>query len=461
MAKYGERLVISQALSASNRSFLPTLMQGRKKTKALRLLSLLLFCLLHVQCDAGSIVTYDDRDLKNLHISSSYLKEVIEEIKGGDDSRINTKNDMGEAPMHLALEESSHKVEDIMEFLLKKGANIDVADGEGNTPLMLAIKKPLFSRKKKEIIEFLVKRGADVNKANKDGYTAFTLALKAGLIDEDNGESILKLLTKKGVDIDEVDAEGNTPLLSATKDGIKGAVKLLVKTGADVNKVDEEGNTPLMLAAKVKRPDSKWEETIKILSKSGSKSLNAYNKEGDTALTLAIKNKKYGGIGDKAIIKELIKGGVDVNKVDGNGNSPLALAIKKGYFSEDTNEVIKTMVNVGKADLAQTDEEGNTPLMLLSQYDPCYNNKERRELAQLFLKNTAALNAQNNRGETPLIILLKKSEGAVCSVNNTEEASELLRVLANEATNFLLKDNEGNHPLHWVTKMTEPLRTTT
>ena len=57
-------------------------------------------------------------------------------------------------------------------LLLKKGANINAADSQGWTPLMLAV---YFDHI--EIIKLLISHGADTGLKNIDGKTATTFAM--------------------------------------------------------------------------------------------------------------------------------------------------------------------------------------------------------------------------------------------------------------------------------------------
>ncbi len=63
----------------------------------------------------------------------------------------------------------------MVELLIEKGANIDIADGVGWTPLMEAIMDD-----KPALVKYLVEKGADKSIANGRGATAPMLAQKFG-----------------------------------------------------------------------------------------------------------------------------------------------------------------------------------------------------------------------------------------------------------------------------------------
>ena len=64
---------------------------------------------------------------------------------------------------------------DIVSILLEKGAQKDVVDKKGNTPLMLAA-----LRGNDTVVDILRKAGADINMKNNDGQTALSIAQEQG-----------------------------------------------------------------------------------------------------------------------------------------------------------------------------------------------------------------------------------------------------------------------------------------
>jgi len=95
-----------------------------------------------------------------------------------------------------------------------------------------------------ETIEKLVGENINVNAADADGRTALMLA-------SFNGHSgIVALLTNNGAVVDLVDGFGRTALHYASTGPFLPTVEFLLKKGADPNLVDsEEHFTPLMFAA--------------------------------------------------------------------------------------------------------------------------------------------------------------------------------------------------------------------
>jgi ankyrin repeat protein len=82
-----------------------------------------------------------------------------------------------------------------LNFLLSKGANPNIADKEGLTPLMLATNLRFL-----EGAQVLLARKADVNQANRSGETPLIRAVQL------NNIALVRLLLKAGADADRVDS---------------------------------------------------------------------------------------------------------------------------------------------------------------------------------------------------------------------------------------------------------------
>lgn len=106
-----------------------------------------------------------------------------------------TKNNDGDTPLHKA---SMFSFVDIMKELIKSGADVDVQNNNGLTPLMLAsfgdneFTKHISKYSKIEAAKVLLDAGADVNKDDYRGSTALSLAKEEGQKD------MIELLKKEG-----------------------------------------------------------------------------------------------------------------------------------------------------------------------------------------------------------------------------------------------------------------------
>lgn len=121
--------------------------------------------------------------------------------------------------------------------LLMLGYDIDDADNDGYTPLMIAS-----SLGKVNFVNYLIESGADVNKRSYAGETALHRAAQAG-----NNE-IIDILAAAGADLDIPDFSGKTPLIQAVDSERRFTVEKLVALGAYMNWRDKNGESALSLA---------------------------------------------------------------------------------------------------------------------------------------------------------------------------------------------------------------------
>lgn len=118
--------------------------------------------------------------------------------------------------------------------LLAQGADLRARQQPWNlTPLLVAPDVSL------EMVRFLVGRGAEINVADKEGTTVLMKAVRA------NAPAIVDFLVKKGADVHAVDGHGNTALVLAVLLSNPEIVRDLIQHGADVNVVTDSGATPL------------------------------------------------------------------------------------------------------------------------------------------------------------------------------------------------------------------------
>ena len=142
----------------------------------------------------------------------------------------------------------------MIEFLVKKGANINAEDRDGITPLYLSVVDG-----KKEIVEYLLKKGAKRSLDKDDGETLLHLAASIGIVE------IVELLLKRGENINAKKNFDITPLHQAAAFGNKEVTEFLIEKGADVNAVSKVAGTPLFQARVANR-----QEIVEILLAKGA-----------------------------------------------------------------------------------------------------------------------------------------------------------------------------------------------
>ncbi|MCG8622940.1 MAG: ankyrin repeat domain-containing protein [Proteobacteria bacterium] len=197
--------------------------------------------------------------------------KILNDIYEGDNdtaTRITT-------PLHFAV--SSGEV-NVVEFLIKAEANVNIRDDDGITPLHLAVEK-------NDVVttEILIKANAKVNIRDDDGFTPLHLALIKN--EAETAEILInEIRNSEEEDINARDRDGWTPLHYAARWGDANIVQILIAAEADVNARADSGKTPLDVARNAEDMESnvanvasveitssiKHKEVIRILKEAGA-----------------------------------------------------------------------------------------------------------------------------------------------------------------------------------------------
>lgn len=179
----------------------------------------------------------------------------------------------GRSPLHYAAVKCHIKV---FVQLIEKGARIDGQSVRGSTPLHLA------SMRCPDVTRLLLEYGADPNVENVAGDTPLTLAVECF-----NAKNI-KLLVDAGAIVDHKSSmDGGTALHLASTSISLSCVIALLEAGADIEaKTKDSEMTPLMLAV-----DNANLELVKFLVEAGAK-IAATDALGRTALQIAEEHRE-------------------------------------------------------------------------------------------------------------------------------------------------------------------------
>ncbi len=139
---------------------------------------------------------------------------------------------------------------DLLKNYLKLGIDINTQDEFKQTALYAAC-----SERRTKLALFLLDNGADANIANEKGRTPLLATVRWGFSafnDEykENADKLIKSLLEKGADVNAQDNEGRTPLIEAGFSGDYQTIKELLVRGADSTKKTNEGRTVIDEAAK-------------------------------------------------------------------------------------------------------------------------------------------------------------------------------------------------------------------
>ena len=350
---------------------------------------------------------------------------------------VNVHDENGLTPLHNA---SLFKTSEIVEFLLDRGADIEARDNFGDTALHWAVSFGAPATEK-----LLLDRGANATARRKDGHTPLDICKNTYLEQTDvfkmlesvflRQQALNKLLypnfwqeaspkqvnevIESGADIQATDDEGNTPLHLAFQFSItKQVLEPLLLHGGDTFAKNNDGNTPIELVGKNEHlAEDEIKELIQITQPRRQKEaflVEVFENENTDAQT---RTNAY----------------VDLLLLQGEerqirlGEPPLHMAI----IINDTPEVIKLLLEKGE-DIEARDRYWNrTPL------HHAVGHKKATEVIALLLDRGANIDAQDGDKSTPLHLASGESE--------TPEAVE---ILLNRGANINSRDYDGDTPLH-------------
>lgn len=159
-----------------------------------------------------------------------------------------------------------------------------------------------------DAVNRLLTLGVDIDLADQDGQTPLLWAAYKG------HEAIVQLLLKNAARVEKADrVYGRTPLSWAASKGHQDVVRLLLSNGANVNAVDNSQRTPLSWAASRGHLN-----TIRHLIEAGADKELADSGSGRTPLSWAVSNDQ------EAVVKLLLKQGVGFDTLDESHRAQLS-----------------------------------------------------------------------------------------------------------------------------------------
>lgn len=315
-------------------------------------------------------------------------------------ANVNQSDRNGITPLIIAVNGKFDKA--IVEALLAKGANVNYAGGiihgASTTPLLIAL-----NHSDKSIVEVLLAHGADVNQPNGDGWTPLIVALRAKV-----DTAIIEAILAKTDDVNQGPASGGSALLSALESNYDDAIiAAILAKGADVNRVGVVGlrgsTTPLILA--LKKGASK--AIIDALLARGA-NVNQANAKGITPLMAALEK------GDLSIMEALLAREANVTKSELDlaksiGVNQEITVLLDGVFKKYQESQIQTQVQECMAQ--------GQPLHYALQ-----RNFDQNVIIQL-LKRGVDINQKDDIGKTPLFEAAQRADQAGVELLVTHRAS--------------------------------------
>ncbi|GKZ72722.1 hypothetical protein AnigIFM50267_009101 [Aspergillus niger] len=248
--------------------------------------------------------------------------------------------------------------------------NIDGADSNGKTGLMLAANKGDLP-----VVEWLIAHNANAGPTTKQSHSALYFAVING------HQQIIQQLLAYGSPINTVFEAGNTLLHLSINKGAK-QIGMLLEAGADPELESDDGFTCLHIAIFQNKP----EVVAQLIDQKVD--INHCNGQGWSPIHLAC----YVTDPNPEIVRLLADAGARLTDTVDSGFSPLHLAASKGVPS-----IIAALLEFrGALDIEQHDNDGLTPLMQAV-------GGGNVECVRRLLQAGANINAQSAEGVTPLM----------------------------------------------------------
>ena len=339
-----------------------------------------------------------DKGRTALSLAASYARLECMQIliEGGADLTGRHCDFNGWTPLHWAVDMG---LRCIVQTFISVGAGLNSVNNDGNSALLLAIRKG-----EAQIAQILIEGGTDLEVVDHNNDSALLLSIKKKRMD------IVWTLIAAESDIDAVDQRGDTALLLAAKSGQFDLVQSLIAAGADVNQNDRDGNTPLLLAAK-----KGYLDIIQELFRADA-AIDAKNTKGDSLLSMAT------GTEDTSIVKALLDAGAIFDGKNKDGDSLLLLALGNREL-----DLVDTLVEAGARFNAK---ENHTSSLLLE----AASTGGVRLVASL-IGGGVPVETRDQKGNTPLLLAAREGDVSV------------VRALVDRGANIDAKNKRRNSAL--------------
>ncbi len=239
--------------------------------------------------------------------------------------------------------ESCHQ--EIIEFLLEVGAEVNLRNGNQSTPLMQAA-----YRASGEIARILIAAGADINAKDDNGNTALMIAAKFANA-EVAGELILA-----GADLNAKDNNGNTALMYASISQ-HGDINEPIPDLEELERISSEAEDSLENKFKQLEKLGNILSNIEVTGRVNIAKMLQVAGASEEGLSLIYLNKAAGE-GNLSKLENLIKTAVDVNGFDSTGKTALLAAV-----IANNTDIVSALIKAGaNVDLRQYRND-DTPLM--------------------------------------------------------------------------------------------------
>ena len=179
--------------------------------------------------------SFPSNEENELHMTPSKTnKSSIRSMLVSSRSLRETSDRAGFRPLHLA---ARHGVADVLNILLRDGADLEAKCNRGGTPLHQAV-----ISSHPQIIREMLAKGADLTAADASGLTPLHRAAASSEVD------VVNILLSAGSDRSTYDNSGNMPIHLAVGKGHLAAVKVLSRDLPDLEVKTASGDSLLHIA---------------------------------------------------------------------------------------------------------------------------------------------------------------------------------------------------------------------
>ncbi|XP_014231650.1 ankyrin-1-like [Trichogramma pretiosum] len=407
---------------------------------------------LHVACAAGCVdavkkflelghdpncLTRDEKSPLNLALRYEHGKVAELLLRNGADP--NFCGARRYTPLHTICTRGNSDDELLAEMFfdvcdeLRSTVRVNTQDIHGRTALHSALAMNSDNRK---LVELLLRKGADPNMADNEGSTALHIICMR----RDDGmiEMLLKICAELGVtlQVDARDKSGDTPLHAALSNGRVQTSELLLRNGANPNAANAKGSTPLhsickhpedshILARRVIDVCAELRVTLRV---------NAQDASGDTALHVALSS------GCRNLARLLLSNGANPNLANDGGLTALHDICLKADDQELAEMVFELSHERYKPiEVDARTKCGRTPLH-------CAMMRGHGIVGQFVLRHGADPNLADGDGQTPLHYICQREDGGGNLAEMFFEVVDEKRL----PVQLDVGDNWGKTPLHWA-----------
>lgn len=337
-----------------------------------------------IERGASVDVKANDNNALSLAAREGHL-EVVQFLKGVSPKLMPAEEDK----TNMLINAIDDKNEEIFNYLIDEGVDVNKPNNEGWTPLAFAA-----AEGRLHFVKSLIERGAKINYSGNDGKIPFLEAAREGHLD------VVKLFLDEGIKVDAKSEKGTTALSLAAREGHLDVVNHLVSSGAKVNNTDQRGWAAIHYVAHERYP-----EVMKRLIDEGA----------DMEMPVSGEWIDMGEEGGRKVLME--------------NWTPLIIAVEEEHV-----ETVKVLINAGanlnvkvgktvftfkEKDMKEISASGK-PLYVATGWTPLMEAVEKQnvQLVKLLISNGADKNLQTQEGMSAMTIAEKKGNKDIIQLLN-------------------------------------------